>query len=235
MTPSGLGALAVLALVDSTSTGTLVIPVAMLIHEQPRCSRICAYLVAIGVFYWGLGMAISSAGIRALTSSVWQEALESRTAYAVQLALGIALVAGSYLVDSKAQERRRARRGDRPGLVQRMMASVLGPSARWGAVIGLALVAGGIEEASMLPYLAAIGILASQAPEPVVTAAILVAYVLVMVAPAIVLTALRMVVGERADALLERINAFIAKHSADSLAWVMGVLLALSAVSALWF
>ena len=87
----------------------------------------------------------------------------------------------------------------------------------------------------MLPYLAAIGILASQAPEPVVTAAILVAYVLVMVAPAIVLTALRMVVGERADALLERINAFIAKHSAFSLAWVMGVLLALSAVSALWF
>lgn len=233
---SDLGALALLALIDSTSTGTLIIPLAMLLQPRVRYSRILGYLLAICLFYWALGMALALAGTGIAVLPGLRGALESTTAYVVQLMIGIGLFAGSYLVDGKAQARRRARRGSRPSLVARMMGTALGPQARWGAVIALALAAGLIEAASMLPYLGAIGLLIRAALPETAVAAALMAYVALMAAPALLLTAGRVAVGQRVDGALERINAFIARHSANSLAWVMGILgflLAADAASAL--
>ena len=159
MTLPDVGVLAGLALLDSTSTGTLTIPVVMLLQPRVRFSRVLGYLTAISLFYWGLGLALATVGARITASPGLRDALESRTAYAVQLVIGVALVASSYLVDEEAQTRRRARRGDRPSLTSRMMGTVLGPRARWDAVVVLALVAGLIEAASMLPYLGAIGLI----------------------------------------------------------------------------
>lgn len=234
---SDLGALALLALIDSTSTGTLIIPVAMLAQPRVRYSHILGYLLTICLFYWALGMALALAGSEITASPAVRGALESTTAYVVQLAIGVGLFGGSYLVDDKAQARRRARRGPRPSLVGRMTGMVLGPQARWGAVIALALVAGLIEAASMLPYLGAIGLLIRAELPTTAIAAVLVAYAALMAAPALVLTAGRAAAGRRIDGALERIHAFIARHSADSLAWVMGILgflLTADAASALW-
>ncbi|BDA64095.1 GAP family protein [Actinomyces capricornis] len=234
---SDLGALALLALIDSTSTGTLIIPVAMLLQPRVRYSRILGYLLTICLFYWALGMALALAGTGIAVLPGLRGALESTAVYVVQLVIGIGLFAGSYLVDGKAQARRRARRGSRPSLVARMMGTALGPQARWDAVITLALAAGLIEAASMLPYLGAIGLLIRAELPTTAVAAVLVAYAALMAAPALALTAGRAAVGNRAEGALERTHAFIARHSADSLAWVMGILgflLAADAASALW-
>ena len=228
-----VGVLAGLALLDSTSTGTLTIPAVMLLQPRVRFSRILGYLATISLFYWGLGLALATVGTRITASPGLQDALESRTAYAVQLAIGVGLVAGSYLVDEEAQARRRAKRGDRTSLTSRLMGTVLGPRARWDAVIALALVAGLIEAASMLPYLGAIGLITRAGLPAAAVAAVLAAYVAVMVAPALLLTTGRAAVGDRLNEALARINAFIEKHSANSLAWVMGILGFLLAADAL--
>ena len=230
MTLPDVGVLAGLALLDSTSTGTLTIPAVMLLQPRVRFSRVLGYLTAISLFYWGLGLALAT---RITASPGLQDALESRTAYAVQLVIGVGLVTGSYLVDEEAQARRRARRGDRPSLTSRMMSTVLGPRARWDAVVVLALVAGLIEAASMLPYLGAIGLITRAGLPAAAVAAVLAAYVAVMAAPALLLTTGRAAVGDRLNEALARINAFIEKHSANSLAWVMGILGFLLAADAL--
>ena len=228
-----VGVLAGLALLDSTSTGTLTIPAVMLLQPRVRFSRILGYLATISLFYWGLGLALATVGTRITASPGLQDALESRTAYAVQLAIGVGLVAGSYLVDEEAQARRRAKRGDRTSLTSRLMGTVLGPRARWDAVIALALVAGLIEAASMLPYLGAIGLITRAGPPATAVATVLAAYVAIMAAPALLLTTGRAAVGDRLNGTLARINAFIEKHSANSLAWVMGILGFLLAADAL--
>ena len=247
MTLPDVGVLAGLALLDSTSTGTLTIPVVMLLQPRVRFSRVLGYLTAISLFYWGLGLALTTVGTRITASPGLRDALESRTAYAVQLAIGVGLVAGSYLVDEEAQARRRARRGDRPSLTSRLMGTVLGPRARWDADIALALAAGLIEAAEehddrtfvrRHPLFKGLRGAERGRFDPVrnddgIAAVVLAAYVAVMVAPALLLTTGRAAVGDRLNEALARINAFIEKHSANSLAWVMGILGFLLAADAL--
>jgi hypothetical protein len=51
-------ALAVLALIDSTSFGTLLIPICLMLSpERLRARRIVLYLTVIGAFYFVLGVA----------------------------------------------------------------------------------------------------------------------------------------------------------------------------------
>ena len=63
-----LGSLAVLALIDSTSFGTLVIPVwLMLAPGRIRPQRVLVFLVTVAVFYLAVGVALLS-GVRATAS-----------------------------------------------------------------------------------------------------------------------------------------------------------------------
>ena len=59
MEPAHFGALAVLALVDSTSFGTLLIPVWLLLAPgRLRPGRILLFLATVAVFYFAAGLAI---------------------------------------------------------------------------------------------------------------------------------------------------------------------------------
>ena len=51
-------ALAALALVDSTSFGTLGIPVYMLVQPRVRVAALLGYLATIAGFYWLLGVVL---------------------------------------------------------------------------------------------------------------------------------------------------------------------------------
>ena len=78
MNLSDIGTLAGLALLDSTSTGTLTIPAVMLLQPRVRFSRILGYLTTISLFYWGLGLALTTVGTRITASPGLRDALESR-------------------------------------------------------------------------------------------------------------------------------------------------------------
>ncbi|RPF22692.1 GAP family protein [Myceligenerans xiligouense] len=225
LTPAGplLAVLVGLALVDSTSVGTLGLPVFLLAQPRIRASAVLTYLGAIALFYWVLGVALHAGAGSALR--VLEGAGSSRTLDQAQLVLGVGLFLASFLFDGPIGRWRRERR-ERAGKVsamQRWKTRLVGPDASAGTVVATALAAGVVEAASMLPYLAAIGILTANGIGVVAGALILVAYCLVMVAPALLLLALRVGAARAIEPMLGRINDWFSRRSGDLLAWTLGI------------
>ncbi|WP_154792229.1 GAP family protein [Occultella kanbiaonis] len=98
MSLSLLGPLAVLALIDSTSFGTLLIPIwLMLAPGRLRAQRVLVFLATVAVFYFGVGLALL-AGATGLASIMESD---SPVLLWVQLAVGVALFVGSFFVGRK--------------------------------------------------------------------------------------------------------------------------------------
>lgn len=225
-----------LALVDSTSFGTLSVPVVMLLQRRPRVRLLLLYLATIGAFYWTLGVALAlgAAGLRD-----GLEVLGRTIPYPnhLQLALGVGLFAVSFLLDAKGKAWRAARRVRRDaarGIVRpaeppgasrrhRWEARLVGEHATPAVVVGLALAAGLVEAASMLPYLGAIGILTQERLRLPATAAVLVAYVLVMTLPALLLLVLRLVARRAVEPVLLRLRRWMERNADDMLSWILGI------------
>jgi Sap, sulfolipid-1-addressing protein len=89
-----------------------------------------------------------------------------------------------------------------------------------GAVVVLGVTAAGIEAASMVPYLAAIALLTTAGLGIGTSAAVLAAYCLVMVLPALVLLAIRTALHDRLTPALARLEAWLTRDSGEALAWV---------------
>lgn len=215
-------ALGGLALVDATSVGTLVLPLLMMAQPQVRAGRVLLYLATIAIFYFALGLALLVAADQLIAMVAATEG--NRAIDVLQLIVGVTLFAGSFWPELPAGKRRRnadtASGRRRASWRERL----LGPSAPPGVVIGVALAAGVVEAASMLPYLGAVGMLsASQASAPVQGAA-LAAYVVVMCLPALTFLALRLAAGARVEDWLARVGGWFDRTSGSALWWVMGVL-----------
>ncbi|WP_114907167.1 GAP family protein [Ornithinimicrobium murale] len=232
-----LGALAALALVDSTSFGTLGVPVWMLVQPRLRVGAVLTYLGVIALFYWLLGLALM-AGAGALVESDWLAGvLDSEPVLWAQLVVGASLFALSFLFTRKRGEARRAQRGDRPTRMQRWTARAVGPNATLGTVTGVALAAGLVEAASMLPYLAAIGLLTAAGWGMATSVGVLAGYVVVMTLPALLLLGLRLAAARQAEPLLTRVNGWLQRNKDEMLGWVLGIigfLLAADAASRLF-
>lgn len=235
------GSLAVLALVDATSTGTLVLPVILLLTRGVRARSMGIYLGTIGVFYFGVGLLLTGGSSWVLER--YGQLLEGRPAAVVQAGLAAALLYGSHVTDPRVVARRAAAVGPggsaasggagEDGKWSRRAAAVAG---RPGALVGLALAAGVVEVATMLPYLAAAGIIGSAGLSSAGTAAVLAGYCLVMVLPAVLLTGVRVAGGVRVEARLGVLRTKLVALADGSLTWVLGiagVLLGLDALSRL--
>ncbi|RXR25792.1 GAP family protein [Oerskovia turbata] len=246
-----LGALVVLALVDSTSFGTLLIPVWLLMTPgRVRVARLLVYLGTIAGFYLVVGVVLAL-GAGAFADG-FGELFETRPARLIELLGGVALVAYSFRLDRRSKEPSNGQ-----GRVLRWRARAMGASNATGAapsgltplpdgaahpvpgthpgvattprtgsvtaLMGLALAAAAIELASMLPYLAAIGMLTRSDLGWPGTAVVLAGYCLVMVLPALVLLAGRVLAGRLVEPLLARLNAWMTKNAASTTAWVVGI------------
>lgn len=221
MTYAVLAGLAGLALVDSTSIGTLVVPIWMLTHPRLRASRVLLYLATIGAFYWLLGLAVM-AGAAALADR-WAAINASRTTDWVQLVIGVAMLVGSFWPDTP-WARRRAATGDSAGRRARVRDRVVGETSTARAVISVALMSGAIEAASMLPYLGAIGLISTSELSVPAAALVLLAYVVVMCLPALVLLGLRLALAGRITPTLERVEGWLTRHTGGAIWWVVGIL-----------
>jgi hypothetical protein len=145
----------------------------------------------------------------------------------VQLVLGVGLFALSYRFDPKW----RAKRG-KPE--RRLEPRAGGPRV----TVLLALTAGVVEVATMVPYLAAVGIMTSAELTTGQWVPVLGAYVLVMILPPLALMGLRAVAGAWLEPKLERLRAWMSKHAASALSWgvaIVGFLLARDAAFYLFF
>ncbi|WP_324275021.1 GAP family protein [Blastococcus brunescens] len=221
-----LVALAGLALVDSTSIGTLLLPLWFMLRPgRVRVGRMVLLLGTVAGFYLVLGIAL-------LLGAGWlldplASALESTAGRWVQLLVGVVLVVLGVTIEpwtAAGKERKRAARARRgPGRLARMRdrARADGPL---GAVVALGLVAAALEAASMVPYLAAIALLATSGSGPGASTVVLAGYCLVMVLPALVLLVVRTALDERLTPVLARLEAWLSRNSRETLAWVLFLL-----------
>ncbi len=229
MTLATAGTLAVLALVDSTSFGTLLIPIWFLLTPgRVRVGRMLVFLGTVAGFYLLLGLALV-AGADALLSNL-DGALENPIVVRLQLVLGAALFGLSFLIG-----RKRPGEEQRPGRLLRWRERAVGAGARGGVggLMTLALGAAVLEVATMLPYLAATGIIGSadlSFPERV---GVLAAYCLVMVLPALVLLVARLVARRAVEPLLTRISAWMERTGAETTSWIVGIVGVVIALDAL--
>lgn len=211
-----VGSLVALALLDSTSIGTLFVPIVlMLVPGRLRAGRILGYLLTIAVFYLTLGVLIML-GAGALFDR-FGDALDSRPAYWVQLALGV----GLFLLSFRFNPKRRAATGKSPtadwtGRVRRAA-----DSAR--TLTTLAITAGLLEVATMFPYLGAIALIAGAALDPVADVAVLAGYCLVMILPALVLLTVRVAMSERITPMLTKVDNWFEKHAIGATGWVLAI------------
>lgn len=222
--------LAALALVDSLSIGTLLIPLFFLVAPgRVRSGRVLLYLATIAVFYFLVGLALT-AGADALLSE-FAEVLRSPGGRWTQLVLGVGLLAGSFWIDRKRPE------GEErpPGRLARLRDRAMGDGSPT-LVVALALGAGLVELATMLPYLGAVGMITAAGLPPQLWVGVLAVYCLVMIAPALLLLTARVVARRFVEPPLAKFAAWLEKNSAENTAWIVGIvgfLLARDAASTL--
>jgi len=233
---AALGGLVLLALVDSTSFGTLGIPVLLLIQRQVVARAVLLYLAVIGGFYFLVGLALL-AGAGVVVDAVGG-VLDHPVVAWIQLGVGVALFAVSFLLDRRGRAwraRRRAAKGlpEKESRRERWLARIAGPTPAAGAVAGVALAAGLVEVASMLPYLGAIGLISTSPLGAAQQVGVLAAYVLVMTLPALVLLALRLAAHRLVAPLLARAHRFIERNADEMLGWAVGIVGFLLAYDAL--
>lgn len=246
MTLALAGSLLVLALIDSTSFGTLLIPIWFLLAPgRVPVGRILVFLGTVAGFYLGVGVLLLFGldAILANADDFWENPIVLRG----QLVLGVGLFVLSFVIGRKPKEGAQtvtadaeARVGARdagtavtgqaatapkPGRITRWRDRALGQqgSGGLGGLITLALAAALLEVATMLPYLGAIGLLGTSDLPVVGRVGTLAAYCLVMVLPALVLLLLRLVARRQVEPLLQRIARWMARSGAETTAWIVGI------------
>ncbi|MER1996959.1 MAG: GAP family protein [Arthrobacter sp.] len=254
--------LGVLALIDSTSIGTLVIPVWLLMRRDAgrTTGKVAAYLGAVGVFYFLVGLLLLSgaAGLGRVLGGGLGSFFDLAPVQVLMVAAGAGMLIWSFKDTSlkgtqtgggengtgAAADGTAANGTSGAGTAggvtsgSTRSAAVLQRSQatehRWqrrigkaldsrGGLLGLALLAGVLELPTMLPYLAAVGVLTSAGAGWSVSAGMLALYCLVMLLPALLLVLLRCLLGRHLDGPLERLRAWLTKVSGEAVLWVVGI------------
>lgn len=235
MTAALAGSLVVLALIDSTSFGTLLIPLWFLSAPgRVRVGRVLLFLATVAGAYLLVGVALIT-GAGALAGTFGGLADSPAAAWA-QLVLGVGLLLAGILLP--------LRKGRGPGRAARWRERATGEAdapgrSRGGSSAGLmtlSLTAVVLELPTMLPYLAATGLITASALGWTQSAVVLAGYCLVMVAPALALLAARVLARWWVEPVLARLAAWTERGSGEPLAWVVaiiGVLLARDAIARL--
>ena len=230
MTTALYGQFAVLALIDSTSIGTLLIPLWLLLRPDNRrlVPRILLYLGVLALFYLLVGIAVLS-GAGWVASSLGAGSLADLPAIQWFMVLSGGGMLAYALVAKLAGKpvRQRVPAGDPSAATpvvelkwQKRLSSALRSP---GGIVGLAVLAGLLELPTMVPYLVPIGLLSNSTLPLAGGIAVLAAYCLVMLVPALILLGLRTAAGTRLEPLLHRISATMGKFTGETLLWVLGI------------
>lgn len=198
-----------LALIDSTSYGTLVIPLVLVVlQRRVNLRQLGWYFLTVVTFYLliGLLLLLGLDAILDVASDVVNSTLGSWT----QLVIGVGLIAVSFWI------------GKQPGR-QRNPESWMPATDSARSMIVLGLTATVLELAMMLPYLSAIGLLGTSDLAMGMQIATLAGYCLLMIVPALLIIGLAKAGGERLRPKLERINAWVLRNSEETLAWIVGI------------
>lgn len=220
MTWAVLGGLVLLALVDSTSAGTLLLPLWMLVAPRVRPARVLLFLATVAAFYAAVGVALLLGvdAVLAAVSGAGDALARNRPLAVAQLLVGAALFWWSWPLERRAKQRG----GPSPSAV-RWRTALQGEGVPARTTVLVALVATVLELATMLPYLAAMGLLSRSGLDRPWQLLVLLGYVVVMVLPALVLLALRLMAARRVEPWLERADAWMTARSGVAVSWIVGL------------
>ncbi len=229
-----LGVLAVLALLDSTSFGTLLIPVWLLMAPgRLRPGRLLAYLGVVAAAYAVIGLVLL-ASLVLIGDELVQAftGLSGQPAFPVaQAALAGGLIWFSCRLDplteaGKEKKRQREERREGAGRVTRFRERAVGEGPHGGAgpLLALALAAVGLEIATLLPYLAGIGLVAAESPQAPAGPLMILFYCLVMILPALVLLMLRIAARRIVERPLQKLESFLSRHANGTVALILFLL-----------
>lgn len=211
-------ALLVLALADGLSVGTLLIPLFLLIAPgRVRAGRILLYLATLAAFYLLVGMLLMLGLVNLIDAA--QDLIASTGGQIALLVIGAGMLIAAIVMPT----RRRATADPEGGRLVRWRARMLNPETTPLMVMGVALAAGVVEIAGMLPYLIGMTMIAD---EPLALGAryvLLVAYCIVMVVPALVLLGARLVAASVVERPLTRFAAWMQRTGAENTAWLLGI------------
>jgi hypothetical protein len=235
ISPESAGALLVLALTDSLSFGTLLVPVWLLMTPgRARPGRMLVYLGTVATAYLAIGcLLIAGGGI--LIENI-DGILDSRPLLVAQLTIGLMFLALSFALDTEAARSRAARRDAGSTRISRWRERVMGEESRTAGLVTLALGAVLVEVASMLPYIAATGIIATGTSNWASAIGVLAIYCFVMTVPALVLTMGRLFFRSRAEEPLRRLDGWLSDNARGTALWIIGIagfFLAASAIQSL--
>lgn len=251
--------LAVLALIDGLSVGTLLIPVFLLLHPgRVRAGRILLYLATIAVFYLVVGLLFLWGLVNLV--DVASDFLSSPAGMITRLVVGAALLVTAFVMPTKPGEAApvgapaattaatgpggpageplsgpnapasppvpsaAATAAARPGRIVRRRERLLDPQTRGFAVMAVAIAAGLVEVATMLPYIVAMTMLADAGVDTPLRVLSLAGYCALMIAPALVLLVLRLVAAPLVQRPLERFAAWMERTGAENTAWIIGII-----------
>ncbi|WP_243228378.1 GAP family protein [Microbacterium sp. CIAB417] len=229
--------LAVLALVDSLSIGTLLIPLFLLLAPgRVRVGRVLLYLVTIAGFYLVVGLLFLWGLVNVV--DVAAEMLSSPAGAAVRLVVGAGLLVGSFLIPTSSKQKVPAgptTAGEvgsesatadpaGQGRIARWRARLLAPDVTRWAIVSVAIAAGVVEVATMVPYIVGMTMLADSGVDTSVRVLALVGYCLVMIVPALMLLLVRVVAARAIAGPLERLAAWMQRTAGETTAWIIGIL-----------
>ncbi|WP_334122171.1 GAP family protein [Glutamicibacter sp.] len=228
--------LVILALIDSTSIGTLIIPLLLLLRGRREViAKVIIYLLVLAGFYWVIGVLLRS-GLLLIDPSLF----EHRFFRISGMVLGVLMIIWALTYRTDAQKEADARKkngalnktegsssGQAPIATEQLprrlhsrLATAL--DTRTG-LIALALFAGLLELPTMLPYLAAVGVMQSTGWGTGVQLLALIGYCLVMIVPALVLVVARALAGERIENWMRKLGEKASRYAQETLGWVVGI------------
>lgn len=229
--------LAALALLDSLSIGTLLIPVFLLLAPgRVRVGRVLLYLATIAGFYLAVGLLFLWGLVNVV--DVAAELLSSPAGATVRLLVGAGLLVGSFLIPTSSKRKTPAvaiagasdgmhtpaPEVAAPGRITRWRERLLAPGATRWALVSVAIAAGVVEVATMVPYIVAMTMLADAGVDAPTRVLALVGYCLVMIVPALLLLVVRLVAARAIAGPLERFAAWMQRTAGETTAWIIGIL-----------
>lgn len=213
--------LAGLALVDSLSAGTLVIPIALIfMWRRVRVGLLGTYLATIATAYFGLGVAL----LLGFDAAVTRLSGVSETDWFrwVTLVLGAGLfIFGVFSPNPKKHTDTQSAGAEVPeGRASRLAKSA---SLSVTGMVGLALGAAVVEAATMLPYLGAMGIIQSMSFGFSGKVALIEGYCIIMILPAILVAVIAGAAGPAIFPRLERAMRRLEYEAKVTLLWIAAI------------
>ena len=196
-----------LALLDSMSLGTLVIPLVLVIaRRRVDAAPLMVYFATVVSIYFALGVAIALGFdlLSEVAASLWA----STAAQWFKLVAGVGLLLFGVLA---------------PDPVKRSQARPAPRSLHPGAMIALGASASLTEAATMVPYLAANGIITAMDIGWPARLALLAGYCVVMILPALVLICGAAVLGDRVWPALNSLIPTLEKEAKITFLWIAGL------------